>query len=42
MDEIYPVQGKDLPDPPEPWHWKKAVSALATVLIGVSVLGYDL
>ena len=33
-DEIYPAEGRDLLDPPEPWHWKRAACAVATGIIG--------
>lgn len=34
MNEIYPVEGKDLPDLPERWHWKRAGCAIATGFAG--------
>jgi len=42
MNEIYPVQGADLPDPLEPWHWKKAICALTTGIIGIWVMASGL
>lgn len=34
MSEIYPVQGKDLPDLQEPWRWKRAGCTIVTGIIG--------